>query len=219
VILAHPAGVFSMYGHLDPAVAVRVGDAVQRGSLLGTVLRRGDAVPDHLHYEVRTFLTTTAVNGDQPRYAARCGPNCPPGPGYWPIAAPDHASDLGWRNPTHVVNGRNAPPIAQTGGTARVVAQPISPTLTLWSAAPGGATPPIARGELSLLPGAALTLHAIDAGAEDTRGTSAAAYRLWYEISTADGRRGWVHAAVASSYETGSDGRAATVRFNLLFDP
>ena len=41
-----------------------------------------------------------------PRYDFRCGANCPPGPGYWPIDAPDLPSDLGWRNPTHTINRR-----------------------------------------------------------------------------------------------------------------
>ena len=76
VILAHPDGLFSMYGHLDPDVAVQVGQSVERGALLGTVLRRGDSVPDHLHFEIRTFVQTDAVNGPAPRYGFRCGPNC-----------------------------------------------------------------------------------------------------------------------------------------------
>ncbi|HEY1015221.1 MAG TPA: M23 family metallopeptidase, partial [Herpetosiphonaceae bacterium] len=105
VIISH-GELFSMYGHLDPAVLVAEGQAVERGTPLGLVLRRGDAVPNHLHFEVRRFLTTAAVNGASPRHPFRCGPGCPPGPGYWPIADPEPPAALGWRNPTHAIAGR-----------------------------------------------------------------------------------------------------------------
>ena len=40
VIVQHPDGLFSMYGHLDYALAVEAGQSVARGQLLGTVLTR-----------------------------------------------------------------------------------------------------------------------------------------------------------------------------------
>ena len=40
VIVRHADDLYSMYGHLDPALAVRVGQQVARGDLIGTVLRR-----------------------------------------------------------------------------------------------------------------------------------------------------------------------------------
>ncbi|MBC8078649.1 MAG: M23 family metallopeptidase, partial [Chloroflexales bacterium] len=109
VIVQHPPDLYSMYGHLDPALLVRVGQRVAAGEQIGTVLRRADKVPNHLHFEVRTFLTAGAVNGDRPRYAFRCGPRCPPGPGYWPGSAPDHPGELGWRNPLHGIASRATP--------------------------------------------------------------------------------------------------------------
>lgn len=217
VIVQHRADLFSMYGHLDPNVTVQTGQQVERGALLGTVLRRSDNVPNHLHFEVRTFLTAGEVNGAAPRYGFRCGVNCPPGPGYWPIAAPDHPSEQGWRNPTHLIAQRAFPAEATgTLGEAVVVSAPISSSLTLWSAPPTSAEQAQSLGELRLQPGARFSLLAIQAGPEDSRATGANAYQLWYEVALDDGRRAWLHAAVASDFETGNDGRPSTVRFNLV---
>src|SRR5687768_11943571 len=110
VIVQHEDDLFSMYGHLDYSLPVGEGQAVERGQVLGTVLLRTDgAAPSHLHLEVRTFLTTFEVNGEGPRYGFGCGYQCPPGPGYWPIDAPEHPSVMGWRNPTHVIARRAFP--------------------------------------------------------------------------------------------------------------
>jgi hypothetical protein len=218
VIVRHDDGLFSMYGHLDPAVAVQSGQRVSRGAFLGTLLHRSDNVPDHLHFEVRTFFTTREVNGAAPRYGFRCGVNCPPGPGYWPIDAPDHPSDMGWRNPTHVIAQRAFAPAAEASlGEVVVVSQPISSGLTLWSEPPAADSGPAASlAELSLQPGQRYPLLETWTGAEDTRATSAQGYRLWYRLRLPDGREGWVQAAVPTTFETGSDGRPATVRFNLV---
>jgi murein DD-endopeptidase MepM/ murein hydrolase activator NlpD len=212
VIVRHAADLFSMYGHLDPALSVRVGQQLSRGALIGTVLRREDQTPNHLHFEVRTFLTTREVNGAAPRYPFRCGRNCPPGPGYWPIDAPDLPSDLGWRNPTHVINRRMLPEAASS--QVVVASTPASDTVTLWSAPPGDAAK-APLGELRLRPGERFTLLGVYAGPEDTRATSALAYQLWYHVQLPDGRGGWVQAAVASAFETGGDGRPSSVYFNL----
>jgi murein DD-endopeptidase MepM/ murein hydrolase activator NlpD len=216
VIVAHDPGLFSMYGHLDPAVAVAEGDSVERGQLLGAVLRRGDDVPNHLHFEVRTFLTADAVNGPAPRYGFRCGPNCPPGPGYWPITAPDHPSDLGWRNPTHVIAGRMFDGAGNLGELI-VPATPPRERLTLWSAPPGERQE--ALGELPLTPGERLPLLEVRGGPEDSRETSAQGYLLWYRVVTPDGREAWVEAAVASPFEVGGDGRPSSVELTLLPGP
>lgn len=216
VIVRHAADLYSMYGHLDPVVAVQTGQAVERGALLGTVLRRSDQVPNHLHIEVRTFLTAREVNGAAPRYGFRCGVNCPPGPGYWPIAAPDHPGALGWRNPTHVIAQRAfAPEPGGALGAVVAVTPPISPVLTLWSAPPGAASARVV-GEAPISGGERFTLLAIQAGAEDQRTTGAAAYQLWYQIELEEGQRGWVQATVATDFETGGDGRPATVRLTLV---
>jgi murein DD-endopeptidase MepM/ murein hydrolase activator NlpD len=216
VIVRHADDLFSMYGHLDPAVAVAEGQPVARGETLGSVLARGDDVPNHLHFELRTFFTAREVNGDAPRYGYRCGVNCPPGPGYWPIDAPDHPSEMGWRNPTHLINSRMFPAGAQGSlGEVVVASQPISPTAQLWSGPPGDsqATP---QGELALVPGARLALLAIWAGPEDSRETSALGYQLWYQLGLPDGGVAWAQAAIPSSFETGGDGRPSSVYFTFL---
>lgn len=213
VILQHADGLYSMYGHLDPALSAAPGQQLAQGALIGTVLRRGDDVPNHLHFELRSFLTTELVNGDAPRYAFRCGRGCPPGPGYWPIAAPELPDGLGWLNPTHAIGRRLLP--AGASSIAIVPTRPISPSVTLWSAPPGAAEPQ-ALGMLELRPGARFPLLQVQAGPDRPAATSALAYRLWYSIRLPDGREGWVQAAVPTPFEQGSDGRAASVRFNLL---
>ncbi|HEY0734309.1 MAG TPA: M23 family metallopeptidase [Herpetosiphonaceae bacterium] len=216
VIVRHADELYSMYGHLDPGLAVAVGEPVVRGQPLGTVLRRGDDVPNHLHFEMRTFLTTAEVNGDRPRYAFRCGPNCAPGPGYWPIDAPDLPTALGWRNPTHVINRRAFPAAAGNLGEVVVAAQPIASSVTLWAQPAEDGTPQQAQGEIGLEPGARFILLELRAGPEATEATGAEAYVLWYRVRLPDGRAGWLQAAVPSAFETGGDGRPSTTRFNLL---
>ncbi|HWQ12122.1 MAG TPA: peptidoglycan DD-metalloendopeptidase family protein [Roseiflexaceae bacterium] len=217
VIVRHADDLFSMYGHLDPAVAVARGQQVARGQLLGTVLRRDDGrAPSHLHFEIRTFLMAREVNGAAPRYRFRCGRNCPPGPGYWPIRAPDVPADLGWRTPVHVIAGRMFPPRAPAPpGAAAVASKPISHSVTLWSAPPEDARR-TALGELQLRPGERFELLGVRAGPEDARGTSAMAYELWYRIRLPDGQDGWVQAAIPAPFETGGDGRPSSVYFNLI---
>ena len=216
VIVQHAGGLFSMYGHLNFNLLVQNGQQVVRGQQIGTVLKRPDNVPSHLHFEIRTFVTTGAVNGANPRYAFRCGPNCPPGPGYWPMRAPDLPSDLGWRNPTHVINGRMFPQTAAPPlGDVVVATQPVSPSVALWSAPPGDPSAQVLA-QLTLQPGTQFPLLGVTVGPEDSRRTSAAGYQLWYRISLPDGRDGWIQAAVPSSFDTGSDGRPSTISFNFL---
>jgi murein DD-endopeptidase MepM/ murein hydrolase activator NlpD len=213
VIVQHAADLVSMYGHLDPALAVQVGRRVARGEQLGTVLRRGDTTPNHLHFEVRTFVTTGPVNGEQPRYKFRCGVNCPPGPGYWPIDAPDLPSALGWRNPVHAINARMLP--AGATGQVVVASRPASDTLTLWSAPPGAAERrPV--GALTLQPGVTYPLLDVQVGADDTPVTSSLGYELWYHIRLPDGSAAWAQAAVPSPFDTGGDDRPSSVEFNFF---
>ena len=214
VIIRHTDDLFSMSGHLDAALSVRTGQHVARGVLIGTVLRRNDTTPNHLHFEIRTFLTAREVNGAAPRYPFRCGQNCPPGPGYWPIDAPDLPSDRGWRNPTHVIARRMFPADASSlSGEVVVATQPVSRSVILWSTPPGATRTEL--GMVELTPGQHFSLHAVYAGAEDTRQTSALAYQLWYQIQLPDGLSGWVQAAIPSAFETGSDGRPSSVYFNF----
>ena len=213
VIVQHDPDLFSMYGHLDFAAPVAAGDVVGRGDPVGTVLARGDWVPNHLHFEVRSFLTTEIVNGSLPRYGFGCGVQCPPGPGYWPIAAPDLPVAVGWRNPTHVINRRLLPEDAATGFVAIVATAPSAASLPL-RAEPDDDADQV--GDLPLDPGERLPLHAIDTGLEAIELTTAEAYRVWYRVESPDGSTGWVRATLPSTFETGSDGRASSVVFDLL---
>jgi murein DD-endopeptidase MepM/ murein hydrolase activator NlpD len=215
VIVQHAADLFSMYGHLDYAVAVEVGQRVTRGEQLGTVLARGDDVArSHLHFELRTFFTKPEINGDNPQYGVHCGYECPPGPGYWPMSAPEHPSQMGWLNPTHVIN-RRAWPDGTPDGTQVQVSTAAPASTPLWTAPPDGAGAASA-GELSLTPGDRYPLQVIDVGAEDDTGTSAEATRLWYQIALSDGSNGWVQAAVPVAIDSGSDGRPSSLRFDFL---
>lgn len=214
VVVRHAPDLYSMYGHLGYDLPVGVGDAVAWGDILGTVLARGDEFPDHLHFEVRTFLTTPEVNGPAPRYGFSCGPDCPPGPGYWPLGAPDHPSDQGWRNPTHTINAR-AFPVGLPADQEVVVTASASNETTLWSA-PEGEDGAEEIATLPLQPGDRSPLLAIETGPEAATGTGAEAYRLWYRIAPGDGVSGWVQAAVPFAGDTGSDGRASSVRFDFV---
>lgn len=215
VIVRHAPELFSMYGHLDYALSVAEGDVVERGQLLGTILPRTDGrAPSHLHFEMRTFFTTPEVNGEAPRYGFACGFGCPPGPGYWPIDAPEHPSAMGWRNPTHVIN-RRAWPGGVPAGVDVVVSAAAPASSTLWTG-PGDAADSEPVADVPLRPGEAFPLLAVDTGAEETTETSAEAYRVWYRIALPDGAEGWVQAAVPSTNDTGSDGRPSSVRFDLL---
>jgi murein DD-endopeptidase MepM/ murein hydrolase activator NlpD len=217
VIVQHPDGLYSMYGHLDYALAVEAGQSVERGQLLGTVLNRSDGLaPSHLHFELRTFFTTPEVNGNAPRYGVACGVDCPPGPGYWPIDAPEHPSVMGWRNPTHVIN-RRAWRDGVPRGVEAIVSEAAPATTPLWTAPSNGENAEFI-GDVSLTPGDRYPLLAVDAGEDDTLGTSAEAYRVWYQIALPQRGELWVQAAIPTAYDTGSDGRPSSVRFDLLPD-
>lgn len=214
VVVEHADELFSMYGHLDYTLAVERG-SVERGQLLGTVLDRTDGqAPSHLHFELRTFLTTTDVNGNAPRYSVGCGFQCAPGPGYWPIDAPEHPSAMGWRNPTHVIASRafdGAPP----DGAEVVVASGSPESATLWSE-PSDHADAEPVGELPLIAGNRYPLHSIAAGPEASLETSSDGYRLWYHIAIPDFGRVWIQAAIPSSNDTGSDGRPSSIRIDFL---
>jgi murein DD-endopeptidase MepM/ murein hydrolase activator NlpD len=52
VVVRHPGGVRTLYAHLE-SIAVRVGQEVSGGAVLGRVGATGDATGPHLHFEVR----------------------------------------------------------------------------------------------------------------------------------------------------------------------
>lgn len=218
VIIAHEDGLFSMYGHLDYALNVTEGDSVRRGDLVGIVLDRADDVPSHLHFEMRTFVTTPEVNGDSPRYGFQCGPDCAPGPGYWPIEAPEHPSAMGWLNPTHVINKRAfGEETAGTFGTVVVGPDPLETEVEVWSA-PDGEMDARQTDSLTLVSGATFPLRDVYTAPEDTSVSSAESYEVWYEIELANDMSGWVRVVLPWDVETGSDGRSSSVRLLLLVE-
>ena len=215
VIVQHEPDLFSMYGHLDYAVAVEPGQRVARGALLGTVLARSDDLArSHLHFELRTFFTKAEINGEAPQYGVHCGYECPPGPGYWPMSAPEHPSQMGWLNPTHVIN-RRAWPDGVPAGVEVVVSTTAPASTQLWTA-PADVADAATTGELSLRAGDRYPLLAIETGAEDAAGTSAEATRLWYQLALPSGEAAWVQAAVPVAIDSGSDGRPSSLRFDFL---
>jgi murein DD-endopeptidase MepM/ murein hydrolase activator NlpD len=215
VIVQHSDGLYSMYGHLDYALAVETGQSVERGQVLGSILTRSDGLaPSHLHFELRTFFTTPEVNGNAPRYGVGCGFDCPPGPGYWPLDAPEHPSVMGWRNPTHVIN-RRAWPEGIPDGIEAIVSEAAPASTSLWTAPSDVDGAELIR-DLSLVPGDRYPLLAVDAGEEALTGMGAEAYRVWYQIALPWGDEGWLQAAVPSTNDTGSDGRPSSVHFQFL---
>ncbi len=214
VIVQHDSDLYSMYGHLAYTLDVTTGDRVARGQRLGRVLQRSDA-PSHLHFEVRTFYERREVNGTEPSYGVHCGEDCPPGPGYWPMMAPEHPSDLGWRHPVHAIARRAFAGDDVPAGTEVVVAEGAAERTEVWSAPEGtsGATP---VGDWALRAGDRYPLLAIKAGDEATTVTSAENYRLWYRIGLPESGAGWVRAVAPVDLATGSDGRASAVQFHFL---
>lgn len=214
VIIRHAGDLYSMYGHLDYDLAVSEGDGVKRGDTLGAVLLRTDGeAPSHLHFEIRTFLMTAEVNGDAPHYGFACGYECPPGPGYWPIDAPEHPAVMGWRNPMETI--AQAISIAEDERRTAVAAIGAKSPAQLWSL-PSDHADALLLGEFSLDAGETFRLFEVSSRDPASNRTSAEGYRLWYSIALPDGTRGWIQAAIPSEGETGSDGRPSSVRLNLV---
>jgi hypothetical protein len=187
---------------------------VSRGDLVGSVLSRTDGrAPSHLHFEVRTFLMTDEVNGDSPRYDFSCGYECPPGPGYWPIDAPEHPSVMGWRNPLESI--AQSISIAEDERRTVVAATGAKSPAQLWSL-PADHEDALLLGEFSLDAGESFRLFEVATRDPASNRTSAEGYRLWYSIALPDGTRGWIQAALPDDGDTGSDGRPSSVRLQLL---
>jgi murein DD-endopeptidase MepM/ murein hydrolase activator NlpD len=215
VVIQHEPGLFSMYGHLEYALEVGEGTAVEMGQRIGTVLFRTDgAAPSHLHFEIRTFLTTPEVNGNQPRYGFACGNNCVPGPGYWPIDAPEHPSAMGWRNPTHVIARRMLAERQSPNNVNAVVTESGETRARLWTL-PSDRANAEEIGEHQFAQGDRFPVRSIATGPEVTDGISAEQYRLWYQIELPEGETPWVQAAAPSDIETGSDSRPSAIVLTL----
>jgi murein DD-endopeptidase MepM/ murein hydrolase activator NlpD len=201
VIVDHGDGLVSSYGHLDYELDVALDEMVETGTVLGRVLlQENGRAPSHLHLETRTFVTTTEVNGLDPRYGVNCGVNCPPGPGYWPMDAPELPVGMGWRNPTHVIGSRLAPPFDL------VVANGAPEDINVLDE-PGGATVET----LSIAPGDRFACEEVSAGDEETSETGAAGTTLWYRTES-----GWVPGLIPSDRDTDSEGNASSLRFVMI---
>jgi len=214
VIVQHERELYSMYGHLDPGLAVAVGQQVAAGDQLGTILAQPDIkapgqAPSHLHLELRTFLTRDDVNGNAPQFGVNCGFQCPPGPGYWPISAPNHPAEQGWRNPLLGRLRRVETDSLELAPTGLATGQAVSV-----HAGPGLGMP--VRTEIALVDATRLVVTDLEAGDPAGTGTSAEAYRAWFKVETPDGTAGWVRGAIPSNRETGSDGRPSSVDLPFL---
>jgi hypothetical protein len=214
VIVRHAEDLYSLYGHLDYALSADQGTVV-RGDLLGTVLNRTDgAAPSHLHFEMRTFLMTPEVNGDAPRYGVGCGLNCPPGPGYWPVDAPEHPSEMGWRNPMHVIVPRAT--LSQGSNSLSVIVAEGAPgRVAVWSL-PSDRADAEEIGVIDLAAGDRWPLVDMTTGPEATTRTSAEGYRVWYRTRVLDSGPGWIEGVVPDADDTGSDDRPSSVRLVLV---
>lgn len=58
IVVAHPGGYETLYGHVLPTRRVRVGQLVRRGELIGYMGNTGRSTGVHLHLEVRRGRTT-----------------------------------------------------------------------------------------------------------------------------------------------------------------
>lgn len=219
VIVQHAGDLYSVYGHLDPESVVQAGRNVAAGDQLGVVLKQAPVrapgqAPSHLHYEVRTFLTNDDVNGAAPLHGVLCGFQCPPGPGYWPISASTHPSDLGWRNPTH---GRLARLGEERADDLALVLNPAfeDAVIPLYNR-PDDASRTI--GELDRDDERQTMLIDVHAGEPHSIATSAEAYDAWFRVRVGEDRAGWVRAAIASDRETGTDGRPSALDVPFLIE-
>lgn len=211
VIVQHDDGIYSMYGHLDYDLLTSEGATVERGEMIARVLNKTDGrSPSHLHFEIRSFLMESFINGDAPMYGVNCGYECPPGPGYWPMVDGRVPTQIGWLNPLHVIYGR------AYGSEIPVGAEVI--------VAASGSSFPVRKTRLGevdstieLAPGSRLPLLEIATGDEATLETSATAYSVWCKVALGENdEAGWIPAVRATDEFVQSDGRPATVRVDLL---
>lgn len=100
VIISHtnpllPQTTYSVYSHLAEPLNVQVGNVVERGQRLGTVLNQADE--SHLHWEIRYFVDG---NNIYPNYPA-CNGASAPGRGYTYPEHPDNfpSSTTGYTDP------------------------------------------------------------------------------------------------------------------------
>lgn len=208
VIIRHGDDLYGQYGHLNREAMVAEGQQVQRGEQIGSVLFR-DGPLSHLHFELRTFLTQAEVNGSAPRYSFYCGPDCPPGPGYWPMDAPEHASAMGWRNPLHVINhGMTVPKGAEV-----MVPMGMWAPLFLWN----DLTDAVRADSIMLPGGTRMPLVDVWAGEDATTNVGAQATSVWYRVQAPGYETPmWTPAIAPTMHAIQQDGQTCSYVFNLL---
>lgn len=208
VIIRHADDLHSMYGHLDYELNVEVGQQVQRGDVIGTVLYREGPL-SHLHFELRTFYTTPEVNGDSTRYSFYCGPNCPPGPGYWPFDAPEHPSVMGWRNPLHVIGNRMGVP---AGAEVMIPPDHWNPLFLFTNSEQRNHDTSV-----MLDIGTRLPLLDIATGPEASETNGANATSLWFQVQVPDlPQPMWVPAISPTMHAIQQNGQTTSYVFNLI---
>ncbi len=67
ILIKHPAGFSTLYGHLSRILAVR-GRTVRKGEIIGRVGQTGRATGPHLHFEIRRSGRTTNPGGMIPKF-------------------------------------------------------------------------------------------------------------------------------------------------------
>lgn len=208
IIIRHSDVLYSQYGHLNHAVSVEAGHQVSRGDEIGSVLFN-DGPLSHLHFELRTFLNHPDVNGPSPRYTFYCGPDCAPGPGYWPMDAPEHPSVIGWRNPMHVIAHQMGLP---AGAEVMVPTDSRSP-LFLWNHFSD-----LNRVSSVRLPGGTvLPLLDIWAGDDASQAVGDMATSVWYQVQVPDHESPmWVPAISQTMHALQQDGQPTSFTFNLI---
>ena len=210
VIVQHQPYLYSMYGHLDYVLKVQETDVVEAGQPIGTVLNRTDGEsPSHLHFEIRTFLIRDEINGSNPSYGVHCGYQCAPGPGYWPMDAPEHPSQLGWLNPLEEMSRWR-----QGGAAFDVVGSQSGVGRTVDLLAGPDATAEVLS-TITLTEDATFTVAEVATAPPDGTGTSAEAYAVWYR-TTVDGVNGWFSAIATSDEAIGLDGRPSAVELLVV---
>ena len=63
IVLRLPDGRYAHYQHLEPGIAVRVGERVQRGQVIARVGSSGHVTQPHLHFHVADGITPLDSEG------------------------------------------------------------------------------------------------------------------------------------------------------------
>lgn len=122
LVINHAGGLSTQYCHMrQGSLAVKAGQAVKRGQILGQVGLSGQTEYPHLHLTVRRGDTTIDPFAPDPGAAGACGS----GAGLW---TPEAASRLAYKPGTVLNKGFAAGPATMAEVEARSLALPTSST-------------------------------------------------------------------------------------------